>query len=88
MQLLKSGLILLLAALAVPSCKTGPRVSFCVLDAPNAMLRCADPDKKPFDLTLTQADNYGCMSPDDWERLLSTVAKAAPVRMKEPVAEA
>jgi hypothetical protein len=34
------------------------------------MLRCSDPDKVPFDLTLPQAENYGCMSPDDWEKLL------------------
>lgn len=64
-------------------CKDGPRVSFCVLDAPNGMLRCADPDQNPFDIPISEADNYGCMKPDDWERLLKDLVKKAPVVQKE-----
>lgn len=78
MKPLKTWLILS-AAFLISACKEGPRVSFCVLDSANGMLRCSDPDKKPFDLSLAAADNYGCMSPDDWERLLKNAVKAAPV---------
>jgi hypothetical protein len=41
------------------------------------MLRCSDPDKVPFDLAIASADNYGCMHPDDWEKLLSAGVKTS-----------
>lgn len=82
MKLLKKWSILF-AAFLLSSCKEGPRVSFCVLDVPNSMLRCADPEQVPFDLPLAEADNYGCMKPDDWERLLKDLVKKAPVVKKE-----
>lgn len=63
--------LILLVAFSLAGCKTGPKVSYCVVDAANSMLRCSDPNKVAFDLTLAQADNYGCMSPDDWQLLLS-----------------
>jgi hypothetical protein len=67
---LKQWSILFLVCSAISACKTGPKVSFCILDAANSVLRCSDPDKVPFDLSLEQADNYGCMAPSDWELLL------------------
>ena len=61
----------LLVVFSLSGCKNGPVVSYCVVDAPNLMLRCSDPKQVPFDLTIAAADNYGCMSPDDWQVLLS-----------------
>ncbi len=78
MPSLKTWLILSVVCLA--SCKEGPKVSFCVLDAPASVLRCADPEGKPFDLELKAADNYGCVSPDDWEKILKGVAKNPAVK--------
>ena len=50
-------------------------MSFCVVDVANQMLRCADPEKVPFDKPIADADNWGCMSPQDWEVLLKGVQK-------------
>jgi hypothetical protein len=69
-QQLKTWSILFLVCSALSACKNGPKVSFCILDSANKVLRCSDPDKVPFDLSLEMADNYGCMAPDDWEQLL------------------
>lgn len=71
---------LLLAVCLISSCKTGPKVTFCVIDAPAMVLRCADPDGKPFDLELAKADSYGCMNQQDWENLLRDVAKSQAVK--------
>jgi len=80
---------LLLAVCLVSGCKSGPKVTFCVLDSPAMVLRCADPDGRPFDMELAQADAYGCMSPADWQNLLRDVAKNPAVKTaaKEVVAK-
>lgn len=62
---------ILFIGFSLAGCKNGPQVSYCVIDAPNLTLRCADPKEQPFDLPITSADNYGCMSPDDWQNLLT-----------------
>lgn len=52
------------------------------------MLRCSDPEKKPFDKPLNDADNWGCMSPEDWERLLKGVARQPALKQATRVAKA
>lgn len=68
---LKAWLILSIACSFIIGCKSGPAISYCIMDSANLMLRCSDSKQVAFDLTVAQADNYGCMSPDDWQILLS-----------------
>ena len=77
MKPLKTWLILSLVCSALVGCKDGPRVSFCVMGAD--MLYCSDPDKNAFTVTHGQAAeaSYGCMSPDDWEKLLENGVKTS-----------
>lgn len=86
MTLRKLWLVLLVVAPLLNGCKEGVRVSFCVVDSANGMLRCSDPDQKPFDLPLAEADNWGCMAPADWERVLKDLVKRAP-QMREEVSK-
>lgn len=66
---------ILSVVLALPllgSCKTGPIVTVCILDAANAVLDCVDPDQKQFTIPFPQADKFVCFSPDDARTLLET----------------
>jgi hypothetical protein len=63
--------VLCLASLT--GCKGGPQVTVCLIDYANNSLECARPDQSTFTLPVDQANNYACMSPDDFERLLQWI---------------
>lgn len=77
MKPLKLWSILFLACNFLVGCKDGPKVSFCMFSTD--MFYCSDPDKKPFTVTHEAAAEagYGCMSPDDWEKLLENGVKTS-----------
>ena len=83
---LRNVLWVLSASTLISGCKSGPRVSVCVIDAAAQVLRCADPDQKPFDIELKDSDNYGCLSPDDFEKVIKALSKQPAVKtVLEPV---
>lgn len=56
-------------------CKSGPQITVCILDPDAGLLQCARPDESTFELSLDQAANYSCMSPDDMEKLLLWISQ-------------
>lgn len=77
MKPLKTWSILFLVCSLLLGCKDGPRVSFCVMG--EDMLYCSDPDKVAFTKSYAEAsaESYGCMAPDDWEKLLENGVKTS-----------
>ena len=59
----------------VSSCRSGPRVTVCVLDPAHLTLECSDPDGNFLTLPLESAENYVCFSPDDTQKLLKACKK-------------
>lgn len=60
-----------LLVVLVGSCKTGPKLTFCVIDAQSTGLQCSDGEGRGFFLPLSNADNYACLSPEDAKSLLT-----------------
>lgn len=58
------------------SCKNGPEVVVCVVDAERSGLQCVRPDDTAFFLPLFDADNFVCFAPRDLERLLKACKSA------------
>lgn len=61
---------LLLAAACASACKSGPRVTVCVLSAASDGLECSGPEGEAFFLPYASAEKYVCMSPADTKKLL------------------
>ena len=57
------------------SCRSGPRVTVCVLDPGHLSLECSDPDGNGYALPIESAENYVCLSPADTETLLKACTK-------------
>lgn len=68
-------LFLVSLLIALSSCRSGPRVTVCVLDPVNSSLECSDPDGNGLTLPIDQAENYVCFSPSDTEKLLKACTK-------------
>lgn len=59
----------------VSSCRSGPRVTVCVLDPAHLSLECSDPDGNGSTLPVESAENFVCFSPDDTQTLLKACTK-------------
>lgn len=56
------------------SCKTaGPALTVCLIDSERGELQCGKPDGSGFTLPLNGANNYVCMSPDDFQTLVTFI---------------
>lgn len=68
-------ILLVSFVLLVSACSGGPRVTVCVVDAPNGNMQCHSSEGESSVLPIIQADKYVCMSPSDMERLLEWAKK-------------
>lgn len=69
---------------SLSACKSGPRVTLCIVNAPEGKFDCVDPDENVSERVLTCADtgggasiqgldsvnNWACMSPADLGKVL------------------
>ena len=76
-----------LFALFISSCKNGPAVTVCVVDAERLGLQCVRPDETAFYLPLKDADNFACFSPRDLERILKACKGATQTQEVAPTEE-
>lgn len=53
----------------------GPDVIVCLIDSVNNSLQCSDSLGNVTELQLGEANNYVCLSPDDFELLLNYAKK-------------
>lgn len=69
---MKKWLLLTLFPLFFVACKSGPDVTLCVIDSQSLLMICSDSEKnqKMVRLDGPEADNYVCMSPDDFSIFL------------------
>lgn len=51
-------------------CKQGPPLTVCLINAADRTLECSTAEGKSYTLLLGEADNYVCMSPEDFKTLL------------------
>lgn len=51
-------------------CKSGPKVTLCILDPEKGGLDCVTHDKKEYFQAFDVSTNYVCTSPDDFRTLL------------------
>jgi len=67
----KSAALALAASLiSFAGCKTGPRVTVCVLDPARGMAECSSADGDLPDRPIAELDRWGCMNANDWRALL------------------
>lgn len=64
-----------LLVVASSACRSGPRVTVCVLDPANLSLQCSDADGNGFTLPVNEAENFVCFSPEDTNKLLKACTK-------------
>lgn len=63
-------LLLCLLPIFLASCKSLPKVYYCVSDPEGGALHCASTDgDKPFSLPIEKSGNYVCTSPDDTQKI-------------------
>lgn len=68
---MKKRLLLLLMLLGLfAGCKHGPELTICLINSKDNALECSDASGKAFTLPLPDADNYVCMSPEEFKTLL------------------
>lgn len=78
---------LFVLSISAASCKHGPEVVVCVVDAERMGLQCVRPDETAFFLPLLDAENFVCFSPRDTERLLKACKSGSGGAINEPKPE-
>lgn len=61
---------LLIFLLSFVGCKHAPLLTVCLINAEQNTLECSDANNQAFTLPIESADNYVCMSPEDFKTLL------------------
>lgn len=65
---------LLLLSIGFSGCKNeGPRVTVCLLDPYYQTLECSDADGKQSTRLIADSENYVCMSPDDFQTVVTYI---------------
>lgn len=63
-------LLLVCSAVFLGSCGSGPKVTVCIVDAPNGGLQCVAPDDRTFFVPLSDANNWVSMPGTDFRTLI------------------
>jgi hypothetical protein len=68
--MMKKLLLLVGCLVSFASCKNGPNLTVCIVDALHEDLVCADSRGNQTIIAISEADNYVALSPDDFKRLM------------------
>lgn len=61
---------LLFLVCSLVSCQSGPKITVCVMNGGYGILDCVDPDQKQFQIPVSGANNYVCLSPPDMKEMI------------------